>query len=259
MSADSAANGGERVLVAVDAESIELIERRRHERLSTRLRARWEDSLGCYEGTVSDISLGGCFILSDRSLPPGELIRLEIELHSGALVKVWGEVSNHFPSVGFGVRYTEIADEAAPGNYTRAIVHTKALESAVAALKRLDASVVRRDGNISASILVNHAEYKSRLMLTLPVVNKSMLSLPECRKKTALRLSMQAFVDASKAWSTISKRVQADSKILSDMMMLLQGRYDAPPELVDALRQGDHLTVLNFLWLKSYIYLTFAV
>src|ERR1044072_7217945 len=95
----------------VDAESIEPIERRQHERVNIYLRARWEVLFGCYEGPISDISEGGCFILSESQTTLRELIRVEVELHDGEWVKVWGEVTNQFPGVGFGVRSTEVGGE----------------------------------------------------------------------------------------------------------------------------------------------------
>ena len=56
--------GPDTAVVAADA--IEPIERRRHERVQIYLRVRWEGLFGCYEGTLSDISAGGCFILSEK-------------------------------------------------------------------------------------------------------------------------------------------------------------------------------------------------
>src|SRR5687768_11434408 len=88
----------------IDAALVEPIERRRHERINIYLRVNWEGLLGRYEGTLSDISAGGCFIISESQTTLRELIRLEIELHTGEWVKVWGEVTNQFPGVGFGVR-----------------------------------------------------------------------------------------------------------------------------------------------------------
>ena len=75
-------------IVPVDADSILPIERRQHERVIAYLRARWEGMLGCHEGTVSDISAGGCFIMSDAMPAAKELLRLEIELHSGEWIKM---------------------------------------------------------------------------------------------------------------------------------------------------------------------------
>src|SRR5215212_10153379 len=123
--------------VFVDADAVEPIERRRHERINIYLKARWEGMLGCYEGTLSDISAGGCFILSESPTALRELIRLEIELHTGEWVKVWGEVTNQFPGVGFGVRYTEL-DEEHEGTIALSLEQTKSIKAGVEALKGVD-------------------------------------------------------------------------------------------------------------------------
>jgi hypothetical protein len=245
-------------VVVVDSDSILPVERRQHERITTYLKARWEGLLGCYEGTVSDISSGGCFILSDGVATANELLRLDIELHSGEWIKVWGEVTNCFEGIGFGVRYTEIDDDAGQDNYDKAIGHTRALKSAVAALKKFDASIVKRSGSESASILVSFAEYKSLLLLALPKVNKGLLKLPECRKKTSIKLSVQAYVDAGRAWAIMSKGPQTADKQFLEMTKHMKERYDAPSDIIAALRQCEHLAVLNYLWIRGCIYLAFA-
>ena len=246
------------LVVVVDSDSILPIERRQYERITTYLNVRWEGMLGCYEGTISDISPGGCFILSDGLASPNELLRLDIELHSGEWVKVWGEVANCFDGIGFGVRYTEIDEDVEEGKYDKAIGHTKALKSSVAALKKFDSSVVRRNGSESAAILVSFAEYKSLLLLALPKINKGLLSLPECRKKTSIKLSVQAYVDAGRAWGIMSKGPQTGNKQFLEMTMLLKERYRATPDIIAAFRQCQHLAVLNYLWVRGYIYLGFA-
>ena len=48
-----------------------------------------------------------------------------------------------------------------------------------AALKRLDESVVKREAGEDAKILTNLREYKSKLLLALPHVNRALLGLPE--------------------------------------------------------------------------------
>src|SRR5687768_6818404 len=120
--------GHESEIIAVDAEMIEPLERRQHERLQIYLRVRWEGLLGSYEGTVSDISAGGCFVLGESKTTLRELIRLEVELHDGEWVKVWGEVTNHFPGVGFGVRYTEVDDED-EGKFSLSLAQTRSIKA----------------------------------------------------------------------------------------------------------------------------------
>jgi hypothetical protein len=244
-------------IVWVDADSILPIERRQHERVIAYLRARWEGMHGCHEGTVSDISTGGCFIMSDAMPAPKELLRLEIELHSGEWIKMWGEVTNRSDGIGFGIRYTGIDEELEPGKFDKGIGQIRALRSAVAALKKFDSSVIRRNGE-SVAILVGLADYNALLMLALPKVNRCMSLLPDCRKKTAIRLSVEAYADAGRAWAVMSKGPQNDAKRFPSMAKLLKERYAAPPEILHAFVRGEHLPVLTHLWVRSYVYLAFA-
>ena len=98
----------------------------------------------------------------------------------------------------------------------------------------------------------------SLLMLALPSVNKCMLSLPDSRKKTSIKLAVEAYADAGRAWAVMSKGPQSASKQFPAMAKLLKDRYDAPPEILHAFVRGEHLPVLNYLWVKSYVYLAFA-
>lgn len=249
---------GEETFV-VDPENILPAERRRHERLSVYLKVRWEGMLGRYEGMLSDISAGGCFILSDEPVTLKELLRLEIQLHTGEWVKVWGEVSNVFPPVGFGVRYTEVGDDEDGGENRLHITlgQTKLIHAAVAALKRLDESSVRRQAGEESKMLIGLREYKSKLLLALPHVNRALIGLPDCGKKTALSLSVQAYADAGRVWVAMNDG-GADPKAVAASYKSLKETYEAPPDVLEALLKGDAPSVLQFLWQKGYICLTFA-
>jgi len=247
---------GEETLV-VDPDSIMPAERRRHERLTVYLKVRWEGLLGRYEGMLSDISAGGCFILTDEKVVVRELLRLEIQLHTGEWVRVWGEVSNCFPPVGFGVMYTEVDDEEGEQRLHITLGQTKLIHAAVAALKRLDESTVRRQAGEEGRILTSLREYKSKLLLALPHVNRALLGLPDCRKKTALNLSVQAYADAGRIWAAMTEG-GADARSIAAGYKSLKETYEAPPDVLEALLKGDFPSVLQFLWQKGYICLTFA-
>ena len=244
--------------VAVDPESVQPAERRRHERLKVYLKVKWEGLLGYYEGMLSDISAGGCFILADDPVTLKELIRLEIQLHTGEWIKVWGEVSNCFPPVGFGVMYTEVDDDEGGNRLEITLGQTKLIHAAVAALKRLDEASVRREAGEPGQILINQREYKAKLLLALPHVNRALLGLPACQKKTALNLSVQAYADAGRIWAAMTEGGGAESKAMAAGYKSLKETYEAPPDVLEALLKGDLPTVLQFLWQKGYICLTFA-
>ncbi len=59
------------------------------------------------EGTIVDLSSGGCFILTAHLVETGELIRLEME---NSLV-LWGEVIYQVEEMGFGLRVTSALGE----------------------------------------------------------------------------------------------------------------------------------------------------
>lgn len=243
--------------VAVGPDDVMPVERRRHERLGVYLRVRWEGLLGRHEGMLSDISAGGCFILADDKVQVNELVRLEIHLHTGDWMKVWGVVTNYFPPVGFGVMYTEVDDDGGADKLAITLGQTKLIQSAVAALKRLDESVVKRQTGEDARILTTLREYKGKLLLSLPHVNRALLGLPECQKKTALSLAVRAYADAGRVWSAMTEG-GSDNKPRVAAYKSLKETYEAPQEILEALLKGDFPQVILFLWQKGYICLTFA-
>lgn len=86
-------------------------ERRKAERAKVDLRACWEGSLTQLEGSIVDLSVTGCFILSDDKVRVGELIRVEILPPQQGSLYVWGEVIYQIPEMGFAVHFTG-ADDA---------------------------------------------------------------------------------------------------------------------------------------------------
>ena len=241
----------------VDVDSIEPIERRQHERVSIYLRARWEGLFGCHEGTLSDNSAGGCFIHSEKQMTLRELIRVEVELHDCEWVKVWGEVTNQFPGVGFGVRYTEVDGED-EDKFSLSLAQTKSIRAGVTALKKLSRSFVDEEGGDLPPERVDRQEYKRKVMLALSKVNRTLLDLPECQKKTALRLSVQAYADLYRVWAAMSAGAAGNPKEWIASYKCLKEKYGAPPHILEAFRDGDLPVALGFLRQKAHIYLTFV-
>ena len=82
-------------------------ERRKADRVRTRLEASWEGVLTRRTGTVTDLSPMGCFILtSDEDVKERELVRLEIESPTGRAICLWGEVIYRMPEMGIALRFT---------------------------------------------------------------------------------------------------------------------------------------------------------
>ena len=86
-------------------------ERRKAERVSVNLNARWEGVVTQREGTVVDLSPTGCFILTADLVKFGEFIRLEIEQPGRESLIVWGEVVYQIEEMGFGLRFTGATGE----------------------------------------------------------------------------------------------------------------------------------------------------
>lgn len=244
-------------IAVVDVDSIEPIERRRHERINIYLRVRWEGLFGCYEGTISDISAGGCFILSEKQTTLRELIRVEVELHDGEWAKVWGEVTNQFPGVGFGVRYTEVEGED-ESKFSLSLNQTKSIRAGVGALKKMSRFFVDAEGEELPPERVDRQEYKRRVVLALSKVNRTLLDLPECQKKTALRLAVQAYADLYRVWAAASAGAAGNPKEWAASYKCLKQKYGAPPHVLEAFRSGDTSNVIAFLRQKAHIYLTFV-
>ena len=253
MARNAEAAGPDNAVVQVD--EVEPIERRQHERLNIYLRVRWEGLFGRYEGTISDISAGGCFILGEKQPTLRELIRVEVELHDGEWIKVWGEVTNQFPGVGFGVHYTEVEGE---DKFSLSLAQTKSIRAGVTALKKLSRSFVNEEGEDLPPERVDRQEYKRKVMLALSKVNRSLLDLPECRKKTALRHSVQAYADLYRVWAAMSAGAAGNPKEWIASYKCLKEKYGAPQQILQGFRDGDLPTALTFLRQKAHIYLTFV-
>jgi hypothetical protein len=86
-------------------------ERRKTERVQVSLAARWEGVLTRREGTITDISLSGCFMLTMDTVTPCELISIEIQIPTGRWIYLWAEVVYSIPEMGFALRFTGSADE----------------------------------------------------------------------------------------------------------------------------------------------------
>jgi PilZ domain len=55
---------------------------------------------------VVDLSVTGCFILTEDLVDVKELIRVEITTSSEHAISMWGEVVYKAPEIGFGLKFT---------------------------------------------------------------------------------------------------------------------------------------------------------
>ena len=83
-------------------------ERRSTNRYSLELDVEWEGPAGRLQGTVSDVSIDGCFVLSSGDVTDGDTVKLFVPLADGMKVQFEGKVANHVYEIGFGVRFEQL-------------------------------------------------------------------------------------------------------------------------------------------------------
>jgi hypothetical protein len=86
-------------------------ERREVPRYKVNLPMRWEGRRATRDGTITDISIGGCFVLTDDLIDRGDPVKIELLLPAGVLT-LWGQVIYTAEEIGFGVRFSHSNPEA---------------------------------------------------------------------------------------------------------------------------------------------------
>lgn len=84
-------------------------DRRAAERLPATIEIEWEGLVGKKKGTISDLSISGCFVLSSGEVEDGENVKLFFPLTDGRTIQLWGEVANHVFEIGFALRFIELS------------------------------------------------------------------------------------------------------------------------------------------------------
>lgn len=85
-------------------------DRRNNERFSVNIEVEWEGLVGRKAGTISDISVNGCFVLCSGDVQDGENVKIFFPLTNGRTIQFWGEVANHALEIGFAMRFIELSD-----------------------------------------------------------------------------------------------------------------------------------------------------
>lgn len=84
------------------------LDRRRAERVRVNLDVVYADQSRQHKGTISDISLSGCFILAATEAATAEPITVTIQLPSKKTVYLTGEVVYNMPEIGFAIHFKEL-------------------------------------------------------------------------------------------------------------------------------------------------------
>jgi hypothetical protein len=92
--------------------AVEFKERRKHPRYicDTGVRIHPEKGNAGYWGTLSDISVGGCYIYTFSPLPVGQIVTLQIKIDNTE-VSVGGKTVSSHPGVGMGVAFQSFIHE----------------------------------------------------------------------------------------------------------------------------------------------------
>jgi len=85
-------------------------ERRNQERVPASIEVLWVGNAGKYESRTSDLSLGGCFVDTVAQVELGNIITFSLQLPAGESIDIEGEVVYTYPSMGFGLRFTNVSD-----------------------------------------------------------------------------------------------------------------------------------------------------
>lgn len=85
-------------------------DRRDKERFTVEINIEWEGLVGRRDGTINDISFGGCFVMCSAEVEDGETVKIFMPLADGMRVQFWGEVVNHIFEIGFGMRFIEVSN-----------------------------------------------------------------------------------------------------------------------------------------------------
>jgi hypothetical protein len=84
-------------------------ERRSSNRYPVELDVEWEGAHGRQPGTMSDVSIEGCFVLSSGDINDGDPVKIFVPLADGMKVQFDGKVANHVYEIGFGVRFEALS------------------------------------------------------------------------------------------------------------------------------------------------------
>ncbi|MEQ1646759.1 MAG: PilZ domain-containing protein, partial [Pyrinomonadaceae bacterium] len=84
-------------------------ERRSTTRYPVEFDIEWEAANGRVPGSLSDISLDGCFVLGSGEVEDGDRVRIFVPLEDGMRVEFSGVVANNVFEIGFGVKFDQLS------------------------------------------------------------------------------------------------------------------------------------------------------
>jgi hypothetical protein len=89
-------------------------ERRESPRYKVSLRARWGGGEWAgREGTVTNLSADGCFVMTEGVVALGELVQVQVEPPDGEPLPLWGSVIHHVEGKGFALQFSTFSQGGA--------------------------------------------------------------------------------------------------------------------------------------------------
>lgn len=83
------------------------VERRGAKRFKVNLPARWEGGGASDVGTISDMSMTGCFMLTAGVIEKDEAVVITATLPGHSTISLRGEVVYYTEEIGFAIRFTD--------------------------------------------------------------------------------------------------------------------------------------------------------
>ncbi len=84
-------------------------DRRKVPRYAVNIGVEWESAQGRRKGTLSDLSIEGCFVLCSGEVEDGDRVRIFLPAGDRMKVQMSGEVVNHIFEIGFAVRFIDLS------------------------------------------------------------------------------------------------------------------------------------------------------
>lgn len=85
-------------------------DRRTTKRYTVTIDVEWERSGQRYPGTISDLSEGGCFVLTGVEVEDGDEVGVFLPIGDGMKVQYAGIVTNNVREIGFAARFTRVSE-----------------------------------------------------------------------------------------------------------------------------------------------------
>ena len=83
-------------------------DRRAVKRYNVNIDIEWEAFDKKQKGTISDLSVGGCFVLCSGEVEDGDYVSVWFPLTNGDKIQFVGEVTNHVFEIGFGLCFINL-------------------------------------------------------------------------------------------------------------------------------------------------------